>query len=209
MQSACSGGTGTFIEKTARKLEIAPEKLSQMGYSGYTLHKISSKCGIFAEADANTLLKAGVTVEEIIASLFEAVVYQNLATLTRGNTPFPRSCCSADLICSSRACRKRGDFTWARSGRSEKFRSRTIAIVSSLIRVPEMLFITRRWAALKLGCARTPRPGSTRTRTLQWWIEEGQYEEKKKNGRGGLCERRRGPFHYSKPNTNSGKQQRR
>ena len=28
-------------------------------------------------------------VEEIIASLFEAVVYQNLATLTRGNTPAP------------------------------------------------------------------------------------------------------------------------
>ena len=60
-----------------------------MRYTGYTLHKISSKCGIFAEADANTLLKAGVTVEEIIASLFEAVVYQNLATLTRGNTPSP------------------------------------------------------------------------------------------------------------------------
>ena len=61
-----------------------------MGYSGYPLHKISSKCGIFAEADANTLLKAGVPVEEIIASLFEAVVYQNLATLTRGNTPSAR-----------------------------------------------------------------------------------------------------------------------
>ena len=71
------------------KLEIAPDTLAQMGYSGYPLHKISSKCGIFAEADANTLLKAGVPVEEIIASLFEAVVYQNLATLTRGNTPLP------------------------------------------------------------------------------------------------------------------------
>jgi activator of 2-hydroxyglutaryl-CoA dehydratase len=89
MQSACSGGTGTFIEKTARKLQIAPEALSEMHYTGHTLHKISSKCGIFAEADANTLLKAGVTVDEIIASLFEAVVYQNLATLTRGNTPSP------------------------------------------------------------------------------------------------------------------------
>ena len=89
MQSACSGGTGTFIEKTARKLQIPPEQLSEMRYTGHTLHKISSKCGIFAEADANTLLKAGVTVDEIIASLFEAVVYQNLATLTRGNTPSP------------------------------------------------------------------------------------------------------------------------
>ncbi|MFZ0620182.1 MAG: BadF/BadG/BcrA/BcrD ATPase family protein, partial [Candidatus Acidiferrales bacterium] len=59
MQAACSGGTGTFIEKTARKLEIPTEQLSKMRYTGYTLHKVSSKCGIFAEADANTLLKAG------------------------------------------------------------------------------------------------------------------------------------------------------
>ena len=41
------------------------------------------------EADSNTLVKAGVPVEEIIASLYEAVVYQNLATLTKGNTPLP------------------------------------------------------------------------------------------------------------------------
>ena len=29
MQSACSGGTGTFIEKTARKLQIAAERLAR------------------------------------------------------------------------------------------------------------------------------------------------------------------------------------
>src|SRR5258706_2269198 len=89
MQSACSGGTGTFIEKTARKLQVEPERLAAMPYEGQMLHKISSKCGIFAEADSNTLVKSGVPVEEIIASLYEAVVYQNLATLTKGNTPAP------------------------------------------------------------------------------------------------------------------------
>ncbi|MGH7265990.1 MAG: BadF/BadG/BcrA/BcrD ATPase family protein, partial [Candidatus Rokuibacteriota bacterium] len=88
MQSACSGGTGTFIEKTARKLGVL-DRLPEMRYAGYSLHKVSSKCGIFAETDANSLVKAGVPVEEIIASLFEAVVYQNLATLTKGNTPLP------------------------------------------------------------------------------------------------------------------------
>ena len=89
MQSACSGGTGTFIEKTARKLQVPGERLAAMPYEGMSLHKVSSKCGIFAETDANTLVKTGVPVEEIIASLFEAVVYQNLATLTKGNTPSP------------------------------------------------------------------------------------------------------------------------
>ena len=89
MQSACSGGTGTFVEKTARKLQVPSERLADMPYDGQSLHKVSSKCGIFAETDANTLVKTGVPVEEIIASLFEAVVYQNLATLTKGNTPMP------------------------------------------------------------------------------------------------------------------------
>jgi predicted CoA-substrate-specific enzyme activase len=90
MQNACSGGTGAFIEKIAGKLGLGPQALSCIGYDGLSLHHISSKCGIFAEADANTLLKAGVPVEEIVASLFAAVVLQNLSTLTRGNTPLPR-----------------------------------------------------------------------------------------------------------------------
>src|SRR5262249_37656951 len=72
MQSACSGGTGTFVEKTARKLQVPSERLAAMPYDGLPLHKVSSKCGIFAETDANTLVKTGVPVEEIIASLFEA-----------------------------------------------------------------------------------------------------------------------------------------
>ncbi|MBI2207010.1 MAG: activase, partial [Candidatus Rokubacteria bacterium] len=63
MQSACSGGTGTFVEKTARKLQIPGERLASMPYAGMSLHKVSSKCGIFAETDANTLVKTGVPVE--------------------------------------------------------------------------------------------------------------------------------------------------
>src|SRR3989442_13999268 len=89
MQSACSGGTVSFVEKTARKLQIPTERLAEMPYEGMSLHKVSSKCGIFAETDANTLVKTGVPVEEIIASLFEAVVYQNLAPPTKGNRPLP------------------------------------------------------------------------------------------------------------------------
>jgi activator of 2-hydroxyglutaryl-CoA dehydratase len=45
--------------------------------------------GSSPRTDANTLVKSGVPVEEIIASLYEAVVYQNLASLTKGNTPLP------------------------------------------------------------------------------------------------------------------------
>ena len=188
MQSACSGGTGTFIEKTARKLEIAPENLSQMGYSGYPLHKISSKCGIFAEADANTLLKAGVPVEEIIASLFEAVVYQNLATLTRGNTPLPEIL----LLGGPNLFFKGLQEAWRHHlGKVWKERKVTISDdrdVSSLIRVPDNALYYAALGCVEVGLRENAAAGLyTGHERLKYWIEEGQYEEKKKIGRGGLC----------------------
>ena len=187
MQAACSGGTGTFIEKTARKLEIPPEKLSKMSYTGYTLHKVSSKCGIFAEADANTLLKAGVSVEEIIASLFEAVVYQNLATLTRGNTPIPEIL----LLGGPNLFFKGLQEAW-RHHLTKVWKERKVEIPegkdpASLIRVPDDALY---YAAQ--GCVEVARgePESSGLyqglEKLQWWITEGQHEEKKKLGRGGL-----------------------
>ena len=188
MQSACSGGTGTFIEKTARKLEIAPESLSKMGYSGYPLHKISSKCGIFAEADANTLLKAGVPVEEIIASLFEAVVYQNLATLTRGNTPMPEIL----LLGGPNLFFKGLQEAWRHHlGKVWKERKVTISDdkdVSTLIRVPDNALYYAALGCVEVGLRENAAAGLyTGYEKLKYWIEEGQYEEKKKMGRGGLC----------------------
>ena len=43
MQSACSGGTGAFIEKIAGKLNLSPKALARMRYLGLPLHRISSK----------------------------------------------------------------------------------------------------------------------------------------------------------------------
>jgi len=187
MQSACSGGTGTFIEKTARKLEIPVDQLSKMGYMGYTLHKISSKCGIFAEADANTLLKAGVSVEEIIASLFEAVVYQNLATLTRGNTPLPEIL----LLGGPNLFFKGLQEAW-RYHLGKVWKERKVAMPDdrdpeSLIRVPEDALYYAALGCIEVGLRESQSVGTyLGSKKLRWWIEEGQYEEKKKIGRGGL-----------------------
>ena len=188
MQSACSGGTGTFIEKTARKLEIPPETLSKMGYSGYPLHKVSSKCGIFAEADANTLLKAGVPVEEIIASLFEAVVYQNLATLTRGNTPMPEILLLGGPNLFFKGLQEAWRYHLGKVWKERKVPISDDRDLSSLIRVPDNALY---YAAL--GCVEVAKREHgaaglyTGHERLKYWIEEGQYEEKKKMGRGGLC----------------------
>jgi predicted CoA-substrate-specific enzyme activase len=187
MQSACSGGTGTFIEKTARKLEIASEQLAKMRYQGFTLHKVSSKCGIFAEADSNSLLKAGIPVEEIIASLFEAVVYQNLATLTRGNTPLPEILLLGGPNLFFTGLQEAWRHHLAKIWKERKVAG-TDKDPATLIKVPEDALYYAALGCIEVGRRDAPTVGTYRgTEKLSWWINEGQYEEKKKQGRGGLC----------------------
>ena len=187
MQSACSGGTGTFIEKTARKLEITSEQLSRMGYQGYTLHKVSSKCGIFAEADSNSLLKAGIPVEEIIASLFEAVVYQNLASLTRGNTPLPEILLLGGPNLFFTGLQQAWRHHLAKIWKERKVSTGDLD-PASLIKVPEDALYYAALGCIEVGRRDAPDVGIyLGTEKLNWWIETGQYEEKKKQGRGGLC----------------------
>ena len=187
MQAACSGGTGTFIEKTARKLEIPPEKLSKMRYTGYTLHKVSSKCGIFAEADANTLLKAGVPVEEIIASLFEAVVYQNLATLTRGNTPVPEILLLGGPNLFFVGLQEAWRHHLAKVWKERKVANTEDKDPASLILVPEDALYYAAQGCIEVGRGEPQSSGLYQgIEKLRWWIDIGQHEEKKKLGRGGL-----------------------
>ncbi len=191
MQSACSGGTGTFIEKTARKLQISPETLSDMRYHGHSLHKISSKCGIFAEADSNTLVKSGVPVEEIIASLFEAVVYQNLATLTKGNTPMPEVLLLGGPNLFFRGLRE----AW-RHHLTKLWTSRHVPLLDG--KAPEDLVVVPDEALYYacLGCVEIGKDEAADvgvyagTERLRWWIEEGQHAQKAKEGARGLIEDR-------------------
>jgi activator of 2-hydroxyglutaryl-CoA dehydratase len=89
MNDKCAGGTGAVIDKINAKLRIPSEELCNMGYKGIKLHPVAGKCGVFAETDINGLQKSGVPPDELMASLFEAIVMQNLSVLTRGNTLRP------------------------------------------------------------------------------------------------------------------------
>lgn len=187
MQSACSGGTGTFIEKTARKLAIPTEQLAKMNYQGLSLHKVSSKCGIFAEADSNTLVKSGVPVEEIIASLYEAVVYQNLATLTKGNTPAPEVLLlgGPNMFFEGlkQAWRHHLKKLWAER-RVPLPEGRT---PEELILVPADALYYACLGCIEIGQGENPEVAVYQGRDrLQWWIETGQHEQKAKEGSRGL-----------------------
>jgi predicted CoA-substrate-specific enzyme activase len=89
MNDKCAGGTGAVIDKISKKLGITLENLSKLHYTGIRLHQVAGKCGVFAETDINGLQKQGIPAEELMASLFEAFVLQNLQVLARGHTLLP------------------------------------------------------------------------------------------------------------------------
>jgi activator of 2-hydroxyglutaryl-CoA dehydratase len=89
MNDKCAGGTGAVIDKINAKLKIPSEELCNMGYAGKRLHPVAGKCGVFAETDINGLQKTGVPPDELMASLFESIIQQNLSVLTRGHTLRP------------------------------------------------------------------------------------------------------------------------
>ncbi|MGB9736154.1 MAG: BadF/BadG/BcrA/BcrD ATPase family protein [bacterium] len=85
MNDKCAGGTGTVIDRIAGKLNITQQSLSSLKYTGVKIHPVAGRCGVFAEMDINSLQKQAVPPEELMASLFDAIVQQNLSVLTRGN----------------------------------------------------------------------------------------------------------------------------
>ena len=89
MNDKCAGGTGAVIDKIAAKVGVRPADVQHLQYDGIRLHPIAGKCGVFAETDITGLLKQGIPGPELMASLFDAVVLQNLSVLTRGHTLRP------------------------------------------------------------------------------------------------------------------------
>jgi activator of 2-hydroxyglutaryl-CoA dehydratase/predicted nucleotide-binding protein (sugar kinase/HSP70/actin superfamily) len=89
MNDKCAGGTGAIIDKISAKLGIASDQLGATRYEGVRIHPVAGKCGVFAETDVTGLQKQGLPPEELMASLFEAVVRQNLTALARGNALHP------------------------------------------------------------------------------------------------------------------------
>jgi predicted CoA-substrate-specific enzyme activase len=89
MNDKCAGGTGAVIDKINAKLNIPPAKLCDQGYKGIKIHPVAGKCGVFAETDINGLQKQSIPPDELMASLFDAIVLQNLTVLARGHTLRP------------------------------------------------------------------------------------------------------------------------
>src|SRR6478672_787458 len=86
MNDKCASGTGATIDKCVLKVGLPHEEVVQSGFDDSKLHHVAAKCGVFAETDIVNLVKNGIPSIEIMNSLADAIVMQNLSVLTRGNT---------------------------------------------------------------------------------------------------------------------------
>jgi len=90
MNDKCASGTGATIDKCMIKVGAEPGFATQLHFNKEALHHVAAKCGVFAETDVVNLIKSGIPAGEVLCSLADAIVMQNLSVLTRGNTLKPR-----------------------------------------------------------------------------------------------------------------------
>ncbi|MCX7877283.1 MAG: acyl-CoA dehydratase activase-related protein, partial [Ignavibacteria bacterium] len=191
MNDKCAGGTGAVIDKINAKLKIPPEELCNMGYLGLKLHPVAGKCGVFAETDINGLQKSGVPADQLMASLFESIIQQNLSVLTRGHTLRPEVL----LLGGPNTYIKGMQECW-RANIPKMWEERNVQYdkskpIEELIRVPDNAQYFAAIGAIEFGKEEEPDVGIYKGyEGLEWYINVGRDEEKKKlmkvMGGGGL-----------------------
>jgi activator of 2-hydroxyglutaryl-CoA dehydratase/predicted nucleotide-binding protein (sugar kinase/HSP70/actin superfamily) len=86
MNDKCASGTGATIDKCMIKVGLPSSEVVQVHFDDSKLHHVAAKCGVFAETDIVNLVKSGIPAKEVLCSLADAIVLQNLSVLTRGST---------------------------------------------------------------------------------------------------------------------------
>lgn len=86
MNDKCASGTGATIDKCCLKVGLQHEQIKDIQFNPHALHHVAAKCGVFAETDIVNLIKSSIPANEVMNSLADAIVMQNLSVLTRGST---------------------------------------------------------------------------------------------------------------------------
>src|ERR1700723_1148866 len=187
MNDKCAGGTGAVIDKINAKLKIPALELCEQRYHGIKLHKVAGKCGVFAETDINGLQKVGTPSDELMASLFEAIVLQNLSVLTRGHTLRPHVLLLGGPNSFIRGMREAWQANIPRMWQERKVTVPEGAKPEDLIKVPENAQYFAAMGAIEFGKSEEDSVGCyLGYEKLMHYIEYGRQEEKAKSGAKGL-----------------------
>ena len=187
MNDKCAGGTGAVIDKINAKLKIPVEELAEQGYHNIKLHKVAGKCGVFAETDINSLQKVGTPPDELMASLFEAIILQNLSVLTRGHTLRPHVLLLGGPNTFIKGMREAWQANIPRMWQERKVEVPAGSKPEDMIKVPQNAQYFAALGSIEFGKAEDDCVGCYRGYDqLVHYIEYGRQEEKAKSGAGGL-----------------------
>ena len=189
MNDKCAGGTGAVIDKINAKLKIPAVQLGELKYQGIKLHKVAGKCGVFAETDINGLQKVGTPPDELMASLFEAIVLQNFSVLTRGHTLRPHVLLLGGPNSFIRGMREAWQANIPRMWQERKVAIPDGAKPEDLIKVPQNAQYFAALGAVEFGRSEDDCIGCYQGYDkLIRYIEFGRQEEKAKAGGKALVE---------------------
>lgn len=187
MNDKCAGGTGAVIDKINAKLKIPSDELCQQGYHGIKLHPVAGKCGVFAETDINGLQKQGIPSDQLMASLFDAIVLQNLSVLTRGHTLRPHVLLLGGPNCFIRGMREAWQHNIPKTWEERKVPIPEGESPETLIKTPENAQYFAALGSIEFGKDEDPDVGWYQgTEKLEHYIEVGRLEEKSQSGAAGL-----------------------
>ena len=86
MNGTCAGGTGAFIDQMAVLLNTDAAGLNEAAKREKMVYPIAARCGVFAKTDIQPLINDGAAIEDLSASIFQAVVNQTISGLACGHT---------------------------------------------------------------------------------------------------------------------------
>ena len=187
MNDKCAGGTGAVIDKINAKLKIPAQELCDQGYTGIKLHPVAGKCGVFAETDINGLQKQGIPADQLMASLFDAIVLQNLTVLTRGHTLRPHVLLLGGPNSFIRGMKEAWQQNIPRTWEERKVQLPEGVNPQDLIKVPDNAQYFAALGAVEFGKDEEPEVGIYMgTECLEDYITVGRQAEKAKSGAAGL-----------------------
>ncbi len=85
MNGSCAGGTGAFIDQMSILLNTDPNGLNEAAKHHKMIYPIAARCGVFAKTDIQPLINDGAAIEDLAASIFQAVVNQTISGLACGH----------------------------------------------------------------------------------------------------------------------------
>ena len=85
MNGTCAGGTGAFIDQMAVLLNTEAGGLNEAAKNVKMIYPIAARCGVFAKTDIQPLINEGASIEDLAASIFQAVVNQTISGLACGH----------------------------------------------------------------------------------------------------------------------------